>query len=141
MRYPTPTSKGEQGRDRVTTSKGASQQHPLIVSKNTQVAANSNSDQEPISTRKRSRIASANLPPFKEIQPLSEPVAARTRSRKLSHKYTTPSHSREFAAQLLTRVAYSVLDHDTGKKLNYGQLRKHPNFQETWNKSFSNEMG
>ena len=38
-------------------------------------------------------------------------------------------------------VAYSVLYHDTGKQLNYGQLRKHPKFQETWNKSFSNEMG
>ena len=44
-------------------------------------------------------------------------------------------------AQLLTRVAYSVLDHDTGKQLNCGQLIKHPKFQETWNKYFSNEMG
>ena len=38
-------------------------------------------------------------------------------------------------------VAKSVLDQETGKQLNYGQLRKHPNFQETWNKYFSNEMG
>ena len=41
----------------------------------------------------------------------------------------------------MTHVAYLVLDHDTGKQLNYGQLRKHPKFQETWNKYFSNEMG
>ena len=35
----------------------------------------------------------------------------------------------------------SVLEQETGKQLNYGQLRKHPRLQETWNKSFSDEMG
>ena len=45
------------------------------------------------------------------------------------------------AAQLLGHVAYSVLYHGTGKPMNYGQLRKHPKFQETRNKSFSNEIG
>ena len=45
------------------------------------------------------------------------------------------------AAQILTHVANSVLEQETGKQLNYGQLRKHPIFQETWNKSFSNEIG
>ena len=38
-------------------------------------------------------------------------------------------------------VANSVLEQETGKQLNYGQLRKNPRFQETWKKSFSNEMG
>ena len=42
---------------------------------------------------------------------------------------------------MLTHAAHSVLDHDTGKLLNYVQLRKHPKFQETWNKYFSNKMG
>ena len=45
------------------------------------------------------------------------------------------------AAQLLTHVANLILDHDTGKQLNYGQLRKHTKFQETCNKYFLNEMG
>ena len=45
------------------------------------------------------------------------------------------------AAQLLTHVSYSVLDHDTGEQLSYVKLGKHPKFQETWNKYFSNEMG
>ena len=44
-------------------------------------------------------------------------------------------------AQLLAHVAHSVLDHDTGNQLNYGQLINHPKFQKTWNQSFSNEMG
>ena len=46
-----------------------------------------------------------------------------------------------FGGKIMRHVAYSVLDNDTGKQLNYGQLRKHPNFQETWNKYLSNEMG
>ena len=38
-------------------------------------------------------------------------------------------------------MANSVLKYETGKQLNYGQLRKHPRLQETWKTSFSNEMG
>ena len=38
-------------------------------------------------------------------------------------------------------MANSVLEHETGKQLNYGQLRKHPRLQEIWKTSFSNEMG
>ena len=60
---------------------------------------------------------------------------------KLLKKYATPSHSRALATQLLTHMENSVLEQETGKQLNYGKLRKHPRLQETWNKSFSNEMG
>ena len=35
----------------------------------------------------------------------------------------------------------SVVEHETGKQLNYGQLRKNPRLQDTWKTSFSNEMG
>ena len=38
-------------------------------------------------------------------------------------------------------MAHSVLEHETGKQLNYGQLKKHPRLQETWKTSFSNKMG
>ena len=142
MCYPVPTSKGYQVRDRSTTYKGASQQQTLIISKNIQVAAKSKGEQEPISARTRSRIASsAKLPHFKAIQPLVEPVAARTRSITFYHNSTTTSHLRALAAQLLTHLAYLFLYHDTGKQLDYGQLRKHAKFQETWNKSFTNKMG
>ena len=116
IRYPAPTSKGEQGRDRVTTSKGASKQQTLIISKKSQVAANSKGYQEPIPAHTRSLIdSSAKILPFRAIRTLGEPVAAQTRYNTLSHNYTTPSHSRAFAEQLLTHLAYSVLDHDTGK--------------------------
>ena len=138
-----PTSKGDHGRYRLTTSKGAFKQHTPVIPKKRQVAVNSKGDQEPIAVFTQSRVAtSPNLPPFKaKIQPLDEPVAAQTRSSTVLHNYTTPSRSLALAAQTLTHAAYLVLDNDTGKLLNYGQLRKHPDFQETWNKSFSDEMG
>ena len=89
------------------------------------MAVNSNGDQEPIAARTRSQIyPSPKFPHFNSIQPLDEPVAERPRSSTLSHNYTTPSHSRDLAAQILMHAAYSVLDNDTGKQLNYGQLKK-----------------
>ena len=53
-------------------------------------------------------------------------------SKTFEKQYTTPSHSRALATHLLTHMANSVLEHETGKQLNYGQLRKHPRLQETW---------
>ena len=55
--------------------------------------------------------------------------------------YTTPSHSRALATHLLTHMENSVLEHETGKQLNYGKLRKNPRLQDTWKTSLSNEMG
>ena len=81
------------------------------------------------------------MQPTQILQKNNKPIAQRTRSKTFEQKYTTPSHSRALATQLLTRMANSVLEQETGKRLNYGQLRKHTRFQETWNKSFSNEMG
>ena len=96
--------------------------------------------QEPISIRTRSNKNTEQLQPPQSIQKKSESIAQRTRSKTFEQKYTTPSHSRALATQLLTHMANSVLEQETGKQLNYGQLRKHPRLQDTWNKSFSNEM-
>ena len=141
VRYPTPTSKGIQEKKTAITSKGVVQQKFLTIPKNTKVAINSKGYQEPISKRTRSSIDSASPPTIQAIQTSNEPIADRTISRTLSQKYMTPSHSRELATQLLTHVSNSVLEQETDKQLSYGQLRKHPNFQETRNKYFSNEMG
>ena len=35
----------------------------------------------------------------------------------------------------------SVLDEETGKTLEYPQLRKHPKYQQGWKQSYSNELG
>ena len=140
-RYPIPTSKGDQENQPVTTAEGALQQTVHTISKNKNITINSVDDQEPIDRQNRSSRSIEQVKPTKIIQNKSEPIAQRTRSRTFAQKYTTPSHSRALATQILTHIANSVLEQEIGKKLNYGQLRKHPRFQETWNKSFSNEMG
>ena len=86
-------------------------------------------DQEPISRRTRSK--KSNQPGI-SLKMVSEPISQRTRSKNFEKQYTTPSHSRALATHLLTHMANSVLEHETGKQLNYGQLRKHPRLQETW---------
>ena len=92
LRYPPTTSNDGQGKERVSTSKGVSQQQPLKISKNTQIAVNSKNDQEPIVNRTGSCIASTRPPPIQAIQTINEQIIARTRDITLSHKYTTPSH-------------------------------------------------
>ena len=87
--------------------------------------------QELIARRTRPRRSTAQLQPTQTIKNRSEPISNRTRSRTFAQKYTTPLHSRALATQLLTRAANSVLEQETGKQLNYGQLRKHPRSQET----------
>ena len=37
-------------------------------------------------------------------------------------------------------AAFPVLDKETGKILNYGQLRRNPKYANTWNMSYANEM-
>ena len=72
LRFPAPTSKGDHGRDRVTTSKGDFKKQALVITKKHQVAVNSKGDQEPISVRTVSRVdPSPDIPPFEaQIQPL-----------------------------------------------------------------------
>ena len=95
-------------------------------------------DQEPISRRTRSRKSNKTL---KILQKTSEPISQRTRSKTFEQNYTTPSHSRALATHFLTHMSNSVLEHETGKQINYGKLRKHPRLQDTWKIPFSNEMG
>ena len=59
----------------------------------------------------------------------------------MSQNFTNPSRSQALAAQILTHAAYSVLDNEIGKVLNYGQLQRYPKYEETWNKYFSKRMG
>ena len=109
--------------------------------KTQRITINRVDEQEPISRRTRSRKSTEKLQTTQIIQKKNEPIAQRTRSKTFEKIYTTPSHSRALATQLLTHMENLVLEPETGKQLNYGQLRKHPRLQETWNKSFSNEMG
>ena len=104
--YSAPTSKGAHGKYRITTSKGDLIQLTPVIPKDRQVTVNYKGDQEPIAACTRSQVAySPKLLPFKAIQPLYEPVSARTRSRTLAHNYTTTSRSKSLVAQILTHAA------------------------------------
>ena len=130
-RYRIPTSKGDKGNQPATTSKGALEQTVHTFLKNKNITINSVDDQEPIARRTRSSKSTEKFQTTKRTQKKSEPIAQRTRSKTFEQKYTTPSNYRALATQLLTHMANSVLEQETGKQLNYGQLRKHPRLQET----------
>ena len=108
-RYRTPTSKSGQENQPTMTSKGALQHTVHTITKNKNITINSVHDQEPIARRTRSSRSTEQLQPTQPIQNKSEPIANRTISRTFAQKYTTPSHSRDLATQLLTHVANSLL--------------------------------
>ena len=132
-KYRLPTSKDDQVNKPATTSKGVLRETVHTVPKIKNITINTVDDQEPISRRTRSRKINKIL---KILQKTSEPISQRTRSKTFEQKYTTPSHSRALATHLLTHMANSLLEHETGKQLNYGQPRKHPRLQDTWKTSF-----
>ena len=73
-----------------------------------------------------------------------EPIAHRTRSHQANLAITvTPNGvvQRQYPRFFLLDWAMPVLDEETGKTLEYGQLRKHPKYQKVWNESYSNELG
>jgi hypothetical protein len=51
---------------------------------------------------------------------------------------TCGQHSSAFSP---TKLATSVLDHDTGLSLEYKQLHTHPKLGPIWSKSYANELG
>ena len=80
-----------------------------------------------------------------------EPVAHRTRSRISALSASSRTFPREFIEQWATSevlhgnqwepLALSVLDAESGKSLEHRALRRHPRLDDTWNASYSNEMG
>ena len=135
-KYRLPNSKGDQVEKPAIISKGVLKATVHTKQNIKKVTINKVDDQEHISRRTRSK--KSNQPGI-SLKMASEPISQRTRSKTFEKQYTTPSHARALATHLLTHMANSVLEHETGKQLNYGQLRKHPRLQETWKTSFSNE--
>ena len=88
-------------------------------------------------------------------EPAVQPVAHRTRSRTAKHKQSRPPEvepvahrtrsrtkpSEVIAAVVRDLLACSVMDVDTGKMLEFRQLRKHPKYKKIWDTSYANELG
>ena len=81
----------------------------------------------------------------------SEPVAHRTRSRAPGALSIHPAQAsqRKYPKELLAlwctplpdMAEMLVLDKETGKTLEYRQLRNHPKYKDVWKNSYCNEFG
>jgi hypothetical protein len=91
-------------------------------------------EEAPISSRTR----------FKRDLAADKPISGRTRLQ-LANIVTnvTPSSAagRRYPRNFLLEWAMPVLDEETGKTLEYPQLRKHPKYQQLWKQSYLNELG
>ena len=65
-------------------------------------------------------------------QPHSLPVPAVNPARAASHQYPK---------ELFLHLAHPVTDEETGKALEYRQLKRHPKLARTWQHFYSNNMG
>ena len=73
-----------------------------------------------------------------------EPIARRTRSQTQSQaNIFTPARAAacRYPAAIFQYLALPVLDKETGKILEYRQLRKDPRCAPIWNTSYTNELG
>ena len=80
---------------------------------------------------------------------LKQPVAHRTRYRALTVQ-PYQAANRKYTRYLLelwctpappVLEAMPVLDEESGKLLEHMQLRRHPRLKDTWDTSYSNELG
>ena len=97
-------------------------------------------EEEPISMR--TRLQRHMMPRPLEIQ--SKPIVRRTRSQTQSQaNIVTPARAaaRRYPAAIFQYLALPVLDKETGKLLEYQQLRKDPRYAPIWNPSYANELG
>ena len=77
-----------------------------------------------------------------EVQ--EEPISRRKRSQTQSQaNIVTPARAaaRRYPAAIVQFLALPVLDKETGKLLEYQQLRKYPRYAPIWNPSYANELG
>ena len=78
-------------------------------------------------------------PPIQE-----EPIARRTQSQiQIQSNIVTlaKAASRRYPAAIFQYLALPVLDKETGKLLEYCQIRKDPKYALIWNPSYANELG
>jgi hypothetical protein len=99
----------------------------------------------PVATRTRSQRIPAS-------PGLGEAIALRTRSRTLAQlsanrarvNLVMLAHAAQASnsnSSINAFLAASVLDHETGKSLEYRQLIKHPKYNKLWSSSYAKELG
>jgi hypothetical protein len=92
-----------------------------------------------MSTRSKVRLANEH----RRVTRLRQPTESSLGKTRQANAVVTKMNWQ----QLLNRVeqdierAMAVMDHDSGKMMNYRQLRKHPKHNKTWTTSSANEFG
>ena len=92
-----------------------------------------------MSTQSKVRVANEHQRVTRLRQPTKSSLG---KTRQDNAVVTKPNWQR-----LLHRVeqdierALAVMDHDSGKMMNYHQLRKHPKYNKAWTTSSANEFG
>jgi len=92
-----------------------------------------------MSTRSKVRVANEHQCVTRLRQPTQSSLR---KTRQANAVITKPNWQR-----ILNKVeqdierALAVMDHDSGKMMNYRQLRKHPKFNKAWTTSSANEFG
>jgi len=94
-----------------------------------------------MSTRSKVHVANEHRRVTRLRQPTQSSLG-KTRTRQANAVVTKPNWQR-----ILNKVeqdieqALVVMDHHSGKMMNYRQLRKHPKFNKAWTTSSANEFG
>jgi hypothetical protein len=94
--------------------------------------------------------------PQEQHQPPDAPIASRTRAQTHTNRFallaadddtdnevdtTTPTRPSAAPGLDALPIAAPVLDAKTGQLLEHRQLRKHPEYKDIWDTSYSNELG
>ena len=101
---------------------------------------------QPITLRTWARTATqdTNATPTASLNPtLNAPLAQQTCSHTLAANSVSPHNcsSRIYPHALMALWDMPILDKTTGQLLNYQKFQNHPTLANTWNTSFSDEMG
>jgi len=105
------------------------------------------SSQQPLASHCEDKLTRSNTSNEHAIQGMSSQRTPPRNTLTTTHKVQPRENQTGQCQRLLNRVeqaierALAVMDHDSGKMMNYCQLRKHPKYNKAWTTSSANEFG
>jgi hypothetical protein len=92
-----------------------------------------------MSTRSKVRVANE----YQRVTRLRQPTKSSLRKTRQANAVVSKSNWQRIINRMEQDIerAMAVMDHDSGKMMNYRQLRKHPKYNKAWTTSSANEFG
>jgi hypothetical protein len=92
-----------------------------------------------MSTRSKVRVANEH----KRVTRLRQPTKSNLDKTKQANAVVTKPNWQRLLQRVEQEIeqAMAVMDHDSGKTMNYRQLRKHQKYNKAWTTSSANEFG